>query len=38
LKVSNINIIAQIITTKNILESESDIMEKAIQKTQENFK
>lgn len=38
LKISNINIIAQIIITKNILESENDIMEKAIQKTQEKFK
>ncbi|MDQ7009134.1 MAG: hypothetical protein Q9M94_02485 [Candidatus Gracilibacteria bacterium] len=38
LNASNINIISQIITTKNIVQSENDIMEKAIQKTQERFK
>jgi len=33
LKVSNINIIAQIITTKNIISCENDIMEKALQQS-----
>jgi hypothetical protein len=36
LKISNINIIAQIITTKNILNSENDIMEKALQESVKN--
>ena len=36
LKVSNINIIAQIITVKNILKSENDIMEKALYESIEN--
>jgi len=36
LKISNINMIAQIITVKNILKSENDIMEKALYKSIEN--
>ena len=36
LKISNINIISQIITIKNILKSENDIMEKALEKSMIN--
>ena len=36
LKISNINIISQIVTTKNILNSENDIMEKALQESIKN--